>query len=155
MSLNCVPIVARLRQKLGVAMVSRFAFYAILGVAIGVAICSEVSRFLKRCDRMSRLWTECRTFVGYIRMILMYRDTWRQNRDTFFRIKRHRDTFATLQVSRCFGQLEALIPMLLGDRSSLFTNRDTSPDFLAQNKKINIFNPYSCRDPILPYFRHN
>jgi hypothetical protein len=108
MSLNCVPIVARLRQKLGVAEVSRFAFYAILGVAIGVAICLEVSRFLKRCDRMSRLWTECRTFVGYIRMILMYRDTWRQNRDTFFRIKRHRDTFATLQVSRCFGQLERL-----------------------------------------------
>jgi hypothetical protein len=108
MSLNCVPIVARLRQKLGVAVVSRFAFYAILGVAIGVAICLEVSRFLKRCDRMSRLWTECRTFVGYIRMILMYRDTWRQNRDTFFRIKRHRDTFATLQVSRCFGQLERL-----------------------------------------------
>ncbi len=106
--MNCVPIVARLRQKLGVAMVSRFAFYAILGVAIGVAICLGVSRFLKRCDRMSRLWTECRTFVGYIRMILMYRDTWRQNRDTFFRIKRHRDTFATLQVSRCFGQLERL-----------------------------------------------
>jgi hypothetical protein len=46
MRLNCVPIVARLRQNLGVAMVSRCAFYAILGVAM-------VSRFASKCrDRL-------------------------------------------------------------------------------------------------------
>jgi len=47
------------------------------------------------------------------------------------------------------------LPMLLGDRSSLFTNRDTFQDFFSAKIKKNKNMLFRCRDPILPYFGHN
>jgi hypothetical protein len=110
-SLNCVLIVARLRQNLGVAVVSRFAFYAILGVAM-------VSRFASKCrDRLESFY--CRANIA-------------RNCDILFTIatpatpsRHHRDTCSVAM----FWSIERLIPMLLGDRSREFTNRDTFPDF--------------------------
>ena len=110
-SLNCVLFVARLRQNLGVAVVSRFAFYAILGVAM-------VSRFASKCrDRLESFY--CRANIA-------------RNCDILFTIatpatpsRHHRDTCSVAM----FWSIERLIPMLLGDRSREFTNRDTFPDF--------------------------
>ena len=108
---NCVLIVARLRQNLAVAMVSRCSFYAILGVAM-------VSRFALKCrDRLESFY---------------YRPNIARNCDILSTIatpatpsRHHRDTIGVAM----FWLIQSLIPVLLGDRSREFTHRDTFPDF--------------------------
>ena len=143
-SLKCVSIVSELRQDLGVAMVSRCSFNA-------KKVSRWVSRFASRCRDLCQSASnrlESFQYSPQVRHSVHNRDTFA----TLFSLSRHlRDTSSVAM----FWSIERLIPMLLGDRSSKFTHRDTSPDFLAQINKKNIKYPYSCRDHSLPYFGHN
>ena len=119
---------------------------------LGVARCRVCSFNAKKVSRqVSRFAQKCRDCGQSVtdRLESFY------NRDThatlFFNARHPRDT----QGIAMFCLIKRLIPVLLGDRSSVFTIRDTSPDFLAQINKINIFYPSRYRDRILPYFKHN
>ena len=148
LSLKCVSIVAELRQNLGVARyrgcsfnakkvsrwVSRFASKC-RGFCQSVAGRLELFQYSPlKCDNMSTIATPRDSKTGIKRINATPRDTWG---------------------IAMFCLIKRLIPKVLRDRSSLFTIRDTIPEFLAQNNKKNIKYPSSCRDRILPYFRHN
>jgi len=148
LSLKCVSIVAELRQNLGVARyrgcsfnakkvsrwVSRFASKC-RGFCQSVAGRLELFQYSPlKCDNMSTIATPRDSKTGIKRINATPRDTWG---------------------IAMFCLIKRLIPKVLRDRSSLFTIRDTIPEFLAQNNKKNIKYPFRYRDHSLPYFRHN
>jgi len=148
LSPKCVSIVSELRQDLGVARcrgcsfnakkvsrwVSRFAskcrgFCQSVAGRLELFQCSPI-----KCDNMSTIATPRDSKTGIKRINATPRDTWG---------------------IAMFCLIKRLIPMLLGDRSSIFTIRDTIPEFSAQINKKNLEYPFRCRDHSLPYFRHN
>ena len=145
MSLNCVPIVAELRQiKAGLQVsqgIARYRIYLFNAIfeKLGVARYRSFFRFLyhyvagrlesfqcraQKCDILSRSAIACDSKTGIKRINAIPCDT---------------------TGVACFWSNEPQIPMLLRDRSSLFTFCDTFQDFLAQKIKKNKNNLFRYR----------
>ena len=116
-SLNCVRIVAELRQKVttlwvswgcrGVSWVSRKLYFLYTYVADRLE--------LFQCSlKSATIWPESRHLTTL-----------------FFNTRPLHDTLGVVR----FKSIKGLIPRFLGDRSWEFTPHDTFPDFSAQNKK--------------------
>mgnify|MGYP003629088768 FL=1 len=117
MSLNCVRIVAELRQKVTTLWVS----WRCRGVSWG-------SR------KLYFLYTYVADRLELFQCSLKSATIWPESRHLttlFFNTRPLHDTLGVVR----FKSIKGLIPRFLGDRSWEFTPHDTFPDFSAQNKK--------------------
>ena len=117
MSLNCVRIVAELRQKVTTLWVSRR--------------CRGVSRGSRK---LYFLYTYVADRLELFQCSLKSATIWPESRHPPTLFSNTRPLRDTLGVAG-FKSIKGLIPRFLGDRSRIFTSSDTFPDFSAQNKK--------------------
>ena len=119
MSLNCVRIVAKLRQKV-----------TTLWVSWGCREVSWVSR------KLYFLYTYVAGRLELFQCSLKSATMWPESRHLTTLFSNTRPLHDTLGVVR-FKSIKGRIPRILRDRSRIFTSHDTFPDFSAQNiKKI-------------------
>ena len=117
MSLNCVRIVAELRQKVTTPWVS----WGCRGVSWG-------SR------KLYFLYTYVADRLELFQCSLKSATIWPESRHLTTLFSNTRPLHDTLGVVR-FKSIKGLIPRVLRDRPWIFSLHDTFPDFSAQNKK--------------------